>query len=110
MAPYITLHARSVFMPTQSDIQSSSDTPPILAIIGRTIPSKSQVGLKNGEVLYLRWRLTSICDKINQFEPPAPPNLSVSRHSCHSLNKEHGCLNEPGLIKIRRRLSRRCVF
>lgn len=30
----------------QSDIQSGSDTPPFLTIIGRTIPSKSQVGLK----------------------------------------------------------------
>lgn len=30
----------------QSDIQSGPGTPPFLTIIGRTIPSKSQVGLK----------------------------------------------------------------
>lgn len=70
----------------QSDIQSGSNTPPNLAIIGRTIPSKSQVGHKKREVLYLRWRLTSICDTINQFGPSL--SLSVSRHCRHSLNKE----------------------
>lgn len=63
----------------QSDIQRRSDTPPILTIIGRTIPSKSQVGQKKKrEGLYLRWRLTSICDTINQFGPSFSLFLGVS--------------------------------
>lgn len=78
MAPYITLHARSVFTPSSQTSKAAPTPPPILAIIGRTIPSKSQVVQKKGEVLYLRWRLTSICDKINQFGAPLSLLLGVS--------------------------------
>lgn len=63
----------------QSDIQSGSDTPshPRHYWQNNTL-KKPSWAKKKGEVLYLRWRLTSICDKINQFGAPLSLLLGVS--------------------------------